>query len=305
MAADKFSTYDVSNSLIRDVDKVIRNIDPTDTPFQSTIGSGKVKQKLFEWIEEALPASAFGADSNAQVEGFDAPAASQAEVSYRTNLVQTFARTAKVTGFLDDADLYGRKSEFARQKALQSKALKNDVELELVGGAARAAVVGSDSVARKFANVAQMIDGTMVNANGGSPRALTETIVLAGAQALYTAGVKADHLMVKPGDTLLISDFMKTSGAGRERDFGAAKKIVNSVEVYESPFMTFKVQKNRWMLSSTAMIYDADMWELCWYRSWKTKSLPSTGDWQADYIFGDCAPKHKHFKSSYFIKDLS
>lgn len=302
MSAATMTTYDVPSSLIRDVDGVIRNIDPTDTPFQSAIGSGKAKQKKFEWIEEVLPTPNV---NNAQVEGFDAPEAVQDEVTYRDNVVQTFSRTARVTGFLEDADLYGRKSEMARQMRLNATVLKIEVEKNLVGVASRNYTVGDKTTGRKFANAFYMIDSSMVSGNSGTPRALDEATVLTASQNLYNAGVKAEILMIKPSDHLVVANFAyATNKRYRELD-GDTKKITNTVDFYESPFMNLKVQKNRHLLSSKAILFDPDMWELVWYRSWKTRDLPSTGDWMAKFIYGDCAPKHKHFKATALIDDLS
>jgi hypothetical protein len=305
MSASSFSTYDVTSSLVRDVDNVIRNIDPTDTPFQSSVGSGKVKQKLFEWIEEVLPTSV---STNAQVEGFDFPAASQAEVTYRTNVIQTFARTARVTGILDEADLYGRRKEFARHKALVSKALKIDLEKTLVGITARAAVAGDDSTARLMANMGQQIHADNIVAGGTA--ALTEAMVLAASALLYTSGVQAEFIMIKPSDSLVFANFAyKNAGAtypaDRSRDMGASKKIVNSVEVYEGPLMALKVQKNRHLVSSYALLYDPEMWEVVSYRSWKSQDIPPTGDWRATSFFGDYSLKHRHFHGSALINALT
>lgn len=308
MSASKFSTYDVPQSHIRDVDQTIRNIDPTDTPWQSMSGRGKAKQKLFEWMEEALPASN---GDNAQVEGFDAPAASHEEVAFRSNIVQTLSRTAKVTGFVDETDLYGRKKEFARQMRLTSTALKIDLEKALIGTVAdgrdskgaRAAVVGADSTARRFATPAAMVDNSMVFDNSGSPRALDEDLLLDVSEALYNVGVKASNLIVKPADTRVIATF--ANATGRERDMGDRKKVVNSVEVYEGPLQTLKVSKNRHLMPATAWVLDPDMWDLVWFRGWRMKDIPSGGDWKAKFIYGDAAPKHKHYRSSALICDLS
>ncbi len=300
MTTNQQTTYEVETSRIRDVDTVIRNIDPTDTPFMSTIGDESTKSKLIEWIEDTYEAPS---STEAQVEGFDFPEARQTEVTYRTNLVQTFASTARVTGFVEEQKLYGRASEFARQKAKAATELKRTVEKQLVGIAPRAAVVGSTSIARKFANAGQLMDSSHVDDNGGTPRALDEDIVLAAMNLLYDAGVDFSKLMVKPSDTLKIADFAYATG--RQRDNGSDKKVVNSVEVYEGPFGDVKVQKNRWLLSSHAWLYDPEMWSKVWFRKWKMKPIPSTGDWMAESIYGDLTLKHKNFKGSVLVTDLN
>lgn len=299
MAASKFSTYDSETARIRDVDPIVSNIDPTDTPFQSAIGSETTKSKLIEWTEDVLDAPA----DNAQLEGFDAPAANHTEVTFRTNLIQTLAKSIKVTGIAEEQEHYTYKSKVAKERAKKGKEIKRDLERQLVGIAARAAVVGNDATARLFANPAQLVDASMVAANGGTPRALTEALVLTGMQAMYNVGADFTTLMIKPGDALVVGDFAKATG--RARDVEDKKKIVNAVDVYEGPFGDVKVKKNRWQLSSTAWLVDPDMWALVWFRKWRMKKLPETGDYLWEMLFGDVTVKHKNFKGSYLIKDLS
>jgi hypothetical protein len=86
---------------------------------------------------------------------------------------------------------------------------------------------------------------------------------------------------------------------------GASKKIVNSVEVYEGPLMALKVQKNRHLVSSYALLYDPEMWEVVSYRSWKSQDIPPTGDWRATSFFGDYSLKHRHFHGSALINALT
>ena len=75
---------EMSDTIFEDVEGVIQNISPKDTPFQASIGSGKATNTDHKWLEDTLQ-SATG--TNAAVEGADA--------------VATTARAGAAVGWID------------------------------------------------------------------------------------------------------------------------------------------------------------------------------------------------------------
>ena len=52
--ANEYTTYDQVGKK-EDVSSLITLLTPSDTPFTSMIKSEKVKARVFEWMEDALP----------------------------------------------------------------------------------------------------------------------------------------------------------------------------------------------------------------------------------------------------------
>ena len=82
---------EMSETIFEDVEGIIQNISPKDTPFQASIGSGKATNTLHSWLEDTLD-TADG--SNAAVEGADATAAAMLPPEKLTNYTQLGAMAA-------------------------------------------------------------------------------------------------------------------------------------------------------------------------------------------------------------------
>lgn len=309
------SSYD-QVGVKEDVSDIITNISPTKTPFQTMIGSEGVHQRTHQWQEDSLIAAA----QNAVAEGADAPAAVQNATVMRSNTTQILTKTAKVTGTADVTKTYGRDKEMAYQLKMRSAELKRDFEVSLVG-VSQAEVVGSDGVARKMASYDQMIDSTVnfwvtaagtgsLGGSGGVAASLYEQAVLTTQQQLYIDGADPDILMVKPADKVIVGNWQTGTSAGgvvarTKMIDGDSKKLVNVVDVYESPFGDLKVVMNRFQLTSEALLFEPSMWKKLVLRNWFRKTLAVTGDSTNVQILGEFSLKHRNFKASGVISNLS
>lgn len=294
-----------------DVSNIITNISPTKTPFQSMIGSEGIHNIVHSWQEDSLAAASA---ANAQVEGADAQTAALTPTVLRTGTTQILAKTAKVSGTTEAIDTYGRDRELAYQLGKVGAELKRDFEMSLVG-VNQAAVTGSDSVARSFASFLAQLDGTAVytvDSTGGAlntaittqtAAALREDIILTVSQKLYDNGADPDVLMVKPADSLVVADFQKNNRT-RFVDNGQ-KSITNVVDVYTSPFGTLKVYMNRFLLTSSALVFEAAMWRKLVLRNWFRKTLSVTGDSTNVQVLGEFGLKHKNFAASGGVINLT
>ena len=296
MAASKFTTYDQVGKK-EEVSDIITILSPTETPALTMLGDEATDNTLYQWQEDALAAPAV----NAQVEGADAPAASQTATTMRSGTTQIFSKTVKVAGAANRMKMYGAPKELARQMTKKSKEIKRDLEYALVG-TAQTQVTGDDSTARKFNSI--QAQTTNSAANGGTPRAFTETLLLTQSQLAYTNGSDISVLMVKPADTLIIAGFAAATGRQREY-YPDDKKITNVVNIYESPFNTLKVVKNRWLKTTDALFLDPSMWKRRVYRDWFTQELAITGDFIAKQIIGEFGLTHRNYSDGVLLTDLS
>lgn len=309
MSVSIVASYDMVGRK-EDVSDKITNISPTKTPFQSLIGTEGIHNIVHQWQEDSLVA----VGTNAQIEGAAAIAAVQNPTVLRSNTTQILMKTASVTGTSDVVTTYGRDRELAYQLAMRSAEIKRDLENAMVG-VNQAAVTGSDGVLRSMASALNQIDSTGVfnydtgatnqglGATGGTAGTITEAGVLAVSQQLYTAGADPDTILIKPGDSLNVSAF-QANGRTRYVENGT-KDIVNVVDFYQSPFGRLKVVMDRFILSSTALVFEATMWKKLVLRNWFRETLAKVGDSTQVMLVGEFSLKHRNKKASGALTNLA
>lgn len=288
------TTYDVVGAK-EDISDIISNLTPTKTPFQSSIGSEKIKARIHQWQEDALSA----VSDNAQLEGFDAANDTISVTVMRSNNTQILSRTIQITATTDAVDRYGRDKETAYQLRKKSQELKRDLENTLVG-LAQAAVTGSNAVARKMAGVQTQINAGVTTAVGG---VLTETAFMDVNQKLYNAGSEAEIFMVKPNDSVRVAAF--AAAAGRLRDLKGGKTIVMAVDILVTPFGTQRVVINRFIASANALLYDPDNWKLLTLRPWFRETLAKIGDSTRIMLAGEYSLKHTNRDATGLLSTLA
>jgi hypothetical protein len=293
-----WTTYDQVGQA-EDVSDVISNISPTKTPFQSMVGREKISARNPEWQEDALDA----VEEVARVEGHDPTEATLVATVMRSNYTQIFEKTVKVSDTADKIKTHGRAKESAYQVAKKMAELKRHFEHSLVG-LDTAATAGTSAVARKFASVWQQLDASVItDAGAGATDPLTEAAVLANMQLVYNAGGDFNTIMVKPADSLIVADFAKATG--RTRDFSTARKVVNAVDLYVSPFGEVRVVLNRFIKTTHALIFDPSNWKVLVLRNWFRETLAKTGDNMKMMIVGEFSLKHENKKASGAVANLS
>lgn len=312
-----FKTYE-QVGIKEDISDIITNISPTKTPFQSLLKTERVSNVLYQWQEDSLASVA----ANAQAEGFDASDATLNPTTMRQNYTQILAKTVRVSATADVVSTYGRAKETAYQLSKAAAELKRDLEHNFIGLATNAtagttSTTGAATAARKFGSVwGQDATGTaMINSavtvdattDADSPANpyLTEANILSANQALYNEGSEATIIMVKPADSVLIANFAKAAGRYRTFDNPSDRTLVNVVDLYVSPFGEQKVVINRWIKSTEALVYDPSNWVMTVLRPWTRELLAKTGDSDRHLMVGEYGLKHKNYKASARITNLS
>jgi hypothetical protein len=292
-----------------DISDIISNISPTKTPFSSMIGSETIRNTLFQWQEDSLQA----VSAQAALEGATAPAATWQATILRNNKTQIFTVTASASGTADVVEKYGRAQELAYQLSMRASELKRNLEYAFVGiGTAQALVTGSDSTARQMNGYQAQISSTTTD-NLGTPAVLSEAMVLLVAQNCYINGADPDTLMIKPVDGTKVASWQYNAAVGNRTKMvdNSDKKIVNVVDIYESPYGSLRVVMNRFLhganagdSSSDALIFEASNWKKCVLRNWFRQTLAKTGDSTQVQILGEFSLKHLNQKASGLISNL-
>ena len=275
-------TTDFDNSIPEEVDNMITNIAPTDTPFISSIGQGgKVETKFFEWLEDTLSTPG----SNALVEGQDVDAVVRVAPELLDNRVQQLGDTFKISGDLDKTKKYGRTSEIEYQSGLVTKDIVNDLEWAAINSTK---VTGTDAVAARMDGAFQFVDSTNLKNFGGVPAStnqITEVLINDVMQAMWEKGAKPDCLLAPPAQKRKISAFTQ-DGRITINSQAEAKKLTMVVDVFQGDFGTLRVLASRYTEAyddsgtdyDKVLIYEKGRANIAKFRAIERVELAMNGD---------------------------
>jgi hypothetical protein len=305
-----FQTYQATGNK-EDLSDIIYNIDPTDTPFVSSIGRRNVSNVTFDWQTEELPAVNSGDDA-AEIEGFELSRSAATPTVRRSNVCQISKRDATVSGTQNAADAAGKAREMAHQMALVSKALKRDVEKVLVGAQGKSA--GTATTARKTRALESWLDTNVLRGSGGddaadensaptdgTQRALTEALLKEAMQTAYINGAEPSVLMVGPVNKLEVSTF--TGRSGTQVSVGQ-NTVTSNVTIYASDFGELKVVVNRWQRERTAFLLDPEYAAVAYYRNFQRQPIAKIGDADTEMIVVEYGLEMKNEKAHAAIADI-
>jgi len=311
------NTYQTYQSVgnAEDVEDVIYNVDPTETPFLSALDKVGADAVYHEWQTQAL---ASADTDNAVIEGNDAVTNSATPTVRMGNYCQISDKVASVTGTQQSIKKYGRENEMDYQIVLKGKELKRDMETILLQNQARSA--GSAVAARYTGSILSFIyTNDSLGATGASPtgqgtssgtttrtdgtqRAFTESLLKTVLQSAWTEGGNPDTIMLGGFNKQVMSSFV---GRGTPMEDAKSKKIVATVDVYESDFGTLKVTPNRFMRSRDALVLEMDKWALGRLRPMTTYPLAKTGDSESKQMLTEYCLISRNEKASGLIADLT
>lgn len=285
LPTNTFATY-ASIGNREDLADVIYNVDPTETPILSMLEKNKATAVTHEWQTQALAAVD---TSNQVLEGDDATTDAATATVRLGNVCQISDKVARVTGTQQVIDKAGRDDELDYQVILKGKELKRDMESMLFGTNV-AKNAGNSTTARVAASILSWI-GTNddFGATGASPaallgastrtdgtqRAFQESQLKTVLQAIWSAGGDPDVIVTGGFNKQVFSTFV---GRGTPTEDVKSKKIVASVDIYESDFGTVKVVPNRFTRARDVLVLQKDMWKVSYLRNMKRIPLAITGD---------------------------
>jgi hypothetical protein len=287
-------TFDLVG-LAEDVEDVIFNITPTETPALSMSKRIKATAVNHQWQTDSLAATG----ANRAVEGDDSTYATASPTTMLSNYTQISKKSVMVSGTADAVKKYGRKEEFAYQIAKKGRELKRDIEAAIVG--AQASSAGSTSVARSSAGLESMIAGNRVfpattNSVGttagyaaglwtapvdGTVAAMAETAFVEMLQASWEDGGDPTTIMLPAALKRRAAGFAGASAyAGVSVNQGRTVQgvVVGGVDLYVSDFGTHKLMLNRYMRTRTVLALDPEYVSTAWLRPIKFEERAKTGD---------------------------
>lgn len=310
IVANTYTTYDTTG-IREQLDDVIYNIAPTETPFASGIAKGKAENVFFEWTIDTLGSAA----NNAQLDGDDVSSFTAITPPVRIgNRCQISRKVFLVSGTEQAIKKAGRPEEVAYQIALKGKELKRDIETALTQNTT--AVTGTTSVARQTRGLEGWVaTNNNLGASGvapnpttntaptdGTQRAFTEAMLKDIQQKVFSAGGNADTLMVGPTQKQVVSTF---AGNSTRFDKGEDMKVYAALEIYVGDFGEIKVVPNRFIRNRTAFLLQLDMWQLMQLRPMATEELAKTGDADKRMLITEYGLKSKQEAASGAVRDLT
>lgn len=282
MADVKTTTYTTNydKSLAEEVDKIIGNIAPTETPLLATIGKATCESVHPEWLEDTLADAA----ENAQLEGFDAVSAAITPPAKLENYTQIMTKVFKISGSLEKTKKHGRQSELSYQTGLKMKELANDLEYNSINNAKNAGAAGT---ARKMDGLLAFAHADNTYTFAATPAAtnhLTEEIFVDVLQSMWDLGAKPDTALCPPAQKRKISAWTD-DGRLTINTNADQKKLTMTVKVIETDFGIISIIPERHIARTgtdpyydSVAIYEKSKLESLTFRPVQREELAKDGD---------------------------
>jgi hypothetical protein len=289
-----------------DLSDMIYRIDPTDTPLVSAVETEKATAVNHEWQTQALAAAA----TNAQAEGNDFAGVAVTPTVRLGNIAQISAKYAVVSGTQQAVEHAGRANEMAYQEMLKGLELKRDMEFIMFGtNAAKASTdprvtatilswIKTNTSKGTAGGAADPVaaDGTGTRTDG-TQIPFTEARLKTVLSAIWTAGGKPNLISTGAFNKQVFSTF---TGRSTPMEQASTKKIVASVDAYESDFGKLKVVPDRFQRSRDVLVLETEKWAIAYLNGRKFVSIPVaiTGDNTKRQILSEYALVARNEKSS-------
>lgn len=315
--SNTFDSYDVKG-IREDLENVIYDISPEETPFYSSLKKVKASNTYHEWQTDALRSSA----ANAHIEGDDTTGEARVATTRLGNYTQIFKNAVVIPDTDEGLDKAGRAAEMAYQVLKIAKEQKLDIEKALFDN--NAYVAGNATTARELAGVPAYLKTNVANVGTGGA-APTGAVPGATARTDGTATVftQADFDTVmqsiweaggKP-DTVYLSAFQMNKALGftgmnnQRSTIGAAvggtNAVVNAVDVYVTPWGTVDFVPTRENRGRDVFIMQSDMFGVGVLRPTKNTELAKTGDSTKRQVLTELTLISKNEKASGAVYDCT
>lgn len=314
-----FQTYQAIGNR-EDLENMIYDISPTETPVMSMIARGNASNTLHEWQTDALAP----ATNNRQVEGDDATILTATPTVRLNNYCQISSKAISLSGTqIDGMNPAGRKNELSYQIAKRGKEMKRDIELTVTQNQASSA--GSSTVPRSAASMESWIATNKTSVGQGTAQTtpgfsagtvaaptdssvtgtVTEAALKSVLQAVWTAGGEPDVIIVGAGTKQKMSTFTGIATQYRENSGVKQAKILAAADVYISDFGEVRIEPDRFSRDRTALILDTNYWEVAYLRTFRQFELSKTGDSEKRQMLAEYTLVSKNEKASGKITDIN
>ena len=311
-----FQTYQTVG-IREDLADIIYSISPTETPFMSGIAKEKATNTTHQWQTDALAAVA----ANAAVEGADITYGTMSATTKEENHTQISTKGVQVSGTNEAVTSAGRANELAYQVAKAAKELKRDMETALLSNVAKAA--GDATTARKLGGCQTWIETNVDAGSGGSgagngairtdgtQRAFTEDQLKGVLRSCFNEGGNPNMIMVGAFNKQKLSGF---TGGSTRFDSAEDRRLITSIDVYESDFGTLQVAPNRFIRGANstaakkgqdALILEMDMWAVAFLRDFQLQTPAQTKDADQRFLVAEYTLVARNEKANGLVTDLT
>lgn len=308
-----YTTYQAKGNR-EDLSNNIYNIDPFDTPAFNSAGRRDATNRTFDWQTEKLPTVN---GDNAQHEGFELVRSVGTPTTRQKNVAQISSRDATVSGSQENANAAGRPSEMGAQMALNSKALKRDMEVILCS--AQAIDYGDDEASpapRRTRGILHWLkSNVLVPSYAADPDDVGPIEI--GDPVITLPPTETDDFPVIPPaqyvefTEAILGDLMQMAyDKGAEVKLGlmgtALKRTVSTfkgrdtsqvlvgktevslvVDIYASDFGRIKVLPSRWIDPSVVLLLDPAYLKVAYYRTLRSVPIAKIGDAETRMILAE------------------
>ena len=313
--SNTFDSYDAVG-IKEDLEDVIYDVSPEETPFYSACGKVKARNTYHEWQTDALRSSA----ANAHIEGDATTAEARTATTRRGNYTQIFKNAVIIPGTDEGLDKAGRAKEMAYQTLKVAKEQKLDIEKALFDNNAR--VAGNSSTARELAGAPAWLisnvnfqsgnsganptgDGTDARTDDGTPTAFSQTKFDDVMQQIWEEGGKPDTVYLS---AFQMNKALAFTGMNNQRStigasVGGTNAVINAVDVYVTPWGTVEFRPSRENRSRDVFVMQDDMWAVGVLRPTKNEALAKDGDYEKRQVITELTLICKNEKASGIIAD--
>ena len=311
-----FQTYQTVG-IREDLADIIYSISPTETPFMSGIAKEKATNTSHQWQTDALAAVA----ANAAVEGADISYGTMSATTKEENHTQISTKGVQVSGTNEAVTSAGRANELAYQVAKAAKELKRDMETALLSNVAKTA--GNATTARKLGGCQTWIETNVDAGAGGSgagngaartdgtQRAFTEDQLKGVLRSCFNEGGNPNMIMVGAFNKQKLSGF---TGGSTRFDSAEDRRLITSIDVYESDFGTLQVAPNRFIrgangtaakIGQDALVLEMDMWAVAFLRDFALQTPAQTKDADQRFLVAEYTLEARNEKANGAVFDLT
>jgi hypothetical protein len=316
--SNTFDSYD-AKGIREDLENVIYDISPEETPFYTACKKLKATTTLHEWQTDGLRSSA----ANAHIEGDDTAANATSPTVRMGNYTQIFKNAVVIADTDEGLDKAGRATEMAYQTLKIAKEQKLDIEKSLLNNLARNA--GSGSAARISGGVMAYLETNIVNkvtggkdpqdvtgydvpgskprTDGTTPIAFTQTMFDTCMQDIWTEGGRPDSVYLSATAMNVALGFQGNNNQRSTVQAGDAK-VVKSLDIYVTPWGTVEFVPSRENRGRDVLIMQDDMWGVAMLRPTKNTALAKTGDSTKRQVLTELTLVSKNEKASGAIVDI-
>ena len=300
-----------------DLADIIYSISPTETPFMSGVAKTSATNTSHQWQTDSLADVA----ANAAVEGATISYGTMSATTKLTNYTQISTKAIQVSGTNDAVTSAGRNNELAYQVAKAAKELKRDMETALLSNVAAAA--GNATTARKLGGVQTWISSNVDAGSGGSgagggaartdgtQRAFTEDQLKGVLRSCFDAGGNPNMIMVGAFNKQKLSGF---TGGSTRFDQAEDRRLVTSIDVYESDFGTLQVAPNRFIRGANAtaakkgqdaLVLEMDYFAVSFLRDFALQTPAQTADADQRFMVAEYTLESRNEAASGAVYDLT